>query len=215
MSSSNDSQSDPHSLFPPGFFSRTDESDDAVFYRPDRLVTHIDAGAIAAVGALYEELGLSGSVLDVMSSWISHFVTRPKELVVLGMNRNELAANAMADQRVVHDLNLDPQLPFPDDRFDALTCCVSVDYLVRPIDVLRDAARVVRGGGPVICTMSNRCFPTKVIRGWLAINEASRCEIVSEYFRLAGLQEISVSLRTPPNSFGDPLYAVIGTVPRR
>ena len=31
--------------------------DDAAFYRPDRFVTHIDEGAIAAVGALYDELG--------------------------------------------------------------------------------------------------------------------------------------------------------------
>ena len=47
--------------FPSGFFTRDDESDDAGFYAFDRFVTHIDDGAIAAVGALYDELGLCGS----------------------------------------------------------------------------------------------------------------------------------------------------------
>ena len=59
--------------YPAGFFDRSDPMDDAVFYRPDRLVTHIDDGAIAAVGALYAELGIDGDVLDLMSSWVSHF----------------------------------------------------------------------------------------------------------------------------------------------
>ena len=45
--------------FPPGFFDRADPGPDAAFYRPLRLVTHIDDGAIAAVGALYDELGAS------------------------------------------------------------------------------------------------------------------------------------------------------------
>ena len=60
--------------FPPGFFDRVDASDDTAFYEMPRLVTHIDDGAIAAVGALYDELGLAGTdVLDLMGSWISHF----------------------------------------------------------------------------------------------------------------------------------------------
>ena len=63
--------------FPPGFFARDDERPDPDFYATPRLVTHIDDGAIAAVGELYDELGLDGDVLDLMSSWVSHFRTRP------------------------------------------------------------------------------------------------------------------------------------------
>ena len=40
--------------FPSGFFGRSDEIDDTVFYEPVRLVQHIDDAAIAAVGALYD-----------------------------------------------------------------------------------------------------------------------------------------------------------------
>ncbi|MFP5487509.1 MAG: class I SAM-dependent methyltransferase, partial [Acidimicrobiia bacterium] len=146
------SSDDPHLVhFPPRFFDRADESDDAAFYGFDRFVTHIDDRAIAAVGALYDELGVSGptsgAVLDLCSSWISHFRSKPVRLVVTGMNARELAANEQADEWVVHDLNTDPGLPFDDGSFDGVTCCVSVDYLVRPLDVFAEVARVLRPGG--------------------------------------------------------------------
>ena len=135
--------------FPPGFFDRSDPAPDAEFYAPARLVTHIDDAAIAAVGTLYEELGIDGDVLDLMGSWVSHFRRAPERLTVLGMNAAELAANPAARSTVVHDLNATPALPFPDDAFDAAVCCVSVDYLVRPIEVFADVARVVRAGRTV------------------------------------------------------------------
>ena len=47
------------STFPPGFFDRADPGVDSEFYTAPRLVTHIDDRAIAAVGALYAELGLT------------------------------------------------------------------------------------------------------------------------------------------------------------
>ena len=86
----------PDPGFPDGFFAREDETDDAGFYALPRLVTHIDDDAIAAVGLLYEELGVNGDVLDLMSSWVSHFRTPPRHLRVLGMNARELDANPAA-----------------------------------------------------------------------------------------------------------------------
>ena len=175
-------------------------------------MTHIDDAAIAAVGALYDELGLDGEVLDLMSSWISHFMSPPKHLTVLGMNRSELDANPDASERVVHDLNADPVLPFSSHSFDAAVCCVSVDYLVRPIEVFREAARVLRPGAPFVCTFSNRCFPTKAIRGWLVSDDEQHCAIVAEYFRRAGGWDPPiVQRRTPADHRGDPLFAVWAT----
>ena len=195
--------------FPPGFFDRADPTPDDDFYAVSRLVTHIDEGAIAAVGALYEELGLHGKVLDLMGSWVSHFTQPPQQLTVLGMNPEELAANPAAHERVVHDLNVDPTLPFDDAAFDAAVCCVSVDYLVRPVEVFRDVARVVRPAGLFVCTFSNRCFPTKAIRGWLVTSDQQHCELVAEYFRRAGGWDApTAELRTPLTQPGDPLYAV-------
>jgi SAM-dependent methyltransferase len=205
--------------FPARFFDRDDPSPDTRFYLPPRLVTHIDEGAITAVGQLYADLGIgavTSRVLDLMSSWVSHLQSKPGELVVLGMNAAELAANPMADERVVRDLNADPTLPFQDADFDAVLCCVSIDYLVRPVEVLAEVARVLRPGAPVVITFSNRCFPTKAIRGWLATDDQGHCEIVAEYVRRAGgFTPPEISLRTPSRTSagavyrGDPLYGVV------
>ena len=195
--------------FPPGFFRRTDESPDDRFYVPERLVNHIDGRAIAAVGALYEHLGLGGRVLDIMSSWVSHFRCAPRELTVLGMNERELSSNRQATAAVIHDLNADPVLPFDDHRFDAVTCCVSVDYLVHPVEVFREVGRVLVPGGLFVCTFSNRCFPTKAVHGWLATDDEGRCAIVERYFQLSGCWDQPLrALCTPPHLPGDPLYAV-------
>jgi hypothetical protein len=81
--------------------------------------------------------------------------------------------------------------------------------------VFADVARVVRAGGPFVCTFSNRCFPTKAIRGWLASSDAHHGEIVAEYFRRSGgFDEPTIQRRTPEDHFGDPLWAVWATVVR-
>jgi SAM-dependent methyltransferase len=202
--------------FPAGFFDRADPGRDDNFYAPTRLVAHIDDRAITAVGELYEELDISGDVLDLMGSWVSHFRTSPRRLTVLGMNAAELDANPQAAATTVHDLNADPRLPFEDASFDDAVCCVSVDYLVEPVAVFREVARVLRPGGRFVCTFSNRCFRTKAIRGWLAASDEQRGGIVARYFRHAGGWEEPVVetrvggpvLNGGRFGFGDPLFAV-------
>ena len=190
---------------PPGFVDRADD-DDARFYRPRRLVQHIDDDAIAAVGAFYDEVGVTGDVLDLMSSWVSHLRTRPSRLTVLGMNADELAANPMADEQVVHDLNRELSLTFADASFDTVVCTVSVDYLTRPVEVFAEVGRVLRPGGTFAVTFSNRCFPTKAVRGWLATDDAGRVAIVEAYFRLSQAFSKPVSERRPGGI--DPVFAV-------
>ena len=203
---------DRYEGFPTWFFSRVDESVDSAFYDVARLVTHIDEGAVTEVSRLYDELGLAdGAVLDLCSSWISHFAHRPQKLVALGMNEAELARNGQAHSYVVMDLNERPVLPFEDESFDAATCCVSVDYLTRPIEVFEEVARVLRPGGMFCLTFSNRCFPTKAIRGWLQTEDQAHCALVADYFRRSqGTKtwgEPIAQLRNP-GARADPLYGV-------
>jgi hypothetical protein len=75
--------------------------------------------------------------------------------------------------------------------------------------VFADVSRVARPGAPFVCTFSNRCFPTKAIRGWLYTSDEQHVAIVAEYFRRAGgWDEPAVERRTPPDHSGDPLFAV-------
>jgi len=198
----------------PDMFARLDESPDAEFYAIPRFVTHIDDGAIAAVTQLYRErLPAGGAVLDLMSSWVSHLPPEVeyRHVAGLGMNAEELAANPRLHAWVVHDLNLDPRLPFADGEFDAATICVSVDYLNRPVEVLRDLGRVVRADGPLVITFSNRCFPTKVIAAWLSLDDAGHVALVESFLVEAGWTAIERQDRSSAD--GDPLFALIARSP--
>jgi SAM-dependent methyltransferase len=200
---------------PHGAFRREDESPDAEFYREPRLVTHIDAGAIAAVTQLYREhFPPGGAVLDLMSSWISHLphdVTYAR-VAGLGMNAVELAANTRLTEWVVHDLNQDPHLPYGPAEFDAAGICVSIDYLTQPVTVLRDLARVLRPHSPLVITFSNRCFPTKAVAVWHTLDDKGHVELVARWLKEAGAWDHITTLDRSPRGWGDPLYAVVGRV---
>jgi SAM-dependent methyltransferase len=206
-------------------FTRADENEDGVFYARPRLVNHIDDAAVAVIAGLYGRLiPLQAEVLDLMGSWRSHLpeALPLKALAVLGMNPDELNANPRASERVVHDLNLQPVLPFGPGRFDAVVCTVSVEYMVRPFEVFDEVARVLKPGGAFILTFSNRWFPPKVIRAWAYLHEFERMGMVLEYFRKSGkyreLETFSMQgLPRPENDkyfgeipYADPVYAVWG-----
>ena len=198
---------------PAAWFRRTDESPDENFYAMPRFVTHIDDGAIAAVTGLYREyFPAGGAVLDLMSSWVSHLPPEVpyRRVAGLGMNREELAANPRLSDFTVQNLNEDTRLPYGDGEFDAAGLCVSIDYLTDPIAVLRETARVLRPGAPFVVTFSNRCFPTKAVAIWHALEDADRCGVVAAFFRAAGAElwsRAEILDRSPGG--GDPLYAVV------
>src|ERR1700737_4110689 len=152
-------------------FTKLDPEDDAVFYEPPRLVCHIDDGAIAALTGFYRTILPPGGVLlDLMSSWVSHL---PPEIgyakiIGHGMNATELAANPRLSRWFVQDLNRDTQLPLATASVDAAMICVSIQYLQQPVVVLRDLARVLRPGAPLVISFSNRCFWTKAVAIWRA-----------------------------------------------
>lgn len=194
-------------------YDRQDERPDSEFYSVPRLVKHIDDRAIHEVTRLYREyLPPGGEVLDLMTSWVSHLPDEVSYARVsgLGMNEEELRNNPRLDDYEIHDLNENPTLPYSDDEFDAAAICVSVDYLTRPVEVLRDLGRVVRPGGPLVITFSNRCFPTKVVSEWLRRDDRGRMRLVEDYLRSAGnWSQIRSFDRSPGHPFADPLYSVI------
>ena len=199
---------------PEDAFRRADEAPDEEFYRASRLVTHIDDRAIAAVTQLYREhFPQGGAILDLMSSWVSHLPPEVeyRRVVGLGMNEEELRRNPRLNEFVVQNLNTNPRLPFEDAEFDGAGICVSIDYLTRPVEVLREVGRVLKVDAPVVITFSNRCFPTKAVDVWQRLDDRGRMRLVERYLQDADyLQNIRSLDRSPRPMFSDPLYAVVG-----
>ena len=208
-------------------FARQDEAADAHFYRQTRLVHHLDAACRRQIGALYGRyLGPGRRVLDLMSSWASHLPEEPADLHVagLGMNRDELAANPRLAERVVKDLNERTDLPWGEAAFDLVLCAASVEYLLRPRDVLAEVRRVLKPGGACIVTFSDRWFPGKAIRVWGEIHPFERLGMVLALLNGAGFVDLETEtlrgLLRPADDpyvdqrlFADPLYAVVGRAP--
>lgn len=185
-------------VFAEDAFARDDERDDRDFYTVDRMVPHLDGTALEAVSSVISSLVVENSpeILDLMASWDSHLdgVPAAKRVVGLGMNGNELASNRALDERLIHDLNRDPRLPFEDDSFDVVLNTVSVDYLTRPAEVFAEVGRVLRPGGLFLVLFSNRFFPEKVVRVWRDATPSERQQLVEDLFASTGHFESTASL---------------------
>jgi SAM-dependent methyltransferase len=191
-------------------FARIDPSPDALFYQVPRLVTHIDDATIAALTDYYREvLPAGGAILDLMSSWVSHLPAQVAfaRVAGLGMNAGELAANPRLSEWVVQDLNEQPALRYPAESFDAVLNAVSVQYLIRPVEVFAEVRRVLRPGGLSIVAMSHRCFPTKAIRAFHELPREGRLAWVARYHELAGGFDAPARIDRSPRD-ADPLWIV-------
>src|SRR6516225_1937299 len=175
--------------------------------------TRIDAAAIAAVTSLYREiLPAGGAILDLMSGWVSHLPPEVSyaRVVGVGLSACELAENPFLDEWCVQDLNRDPRLPFATAEFDGAAICVSIQYLTRPGEVIREVGRLLKPGAPLIVTFSNCCLPTRAIACWHLHDDAGHLCLIAHNFAEAGnWTDIRCLDRTPPGG-GGPLYAVIG-----
>ncbi|NEU14399.1 class I SAM-dependent methyltransferase [Methylobacterium sp. BTF04] len=198
---------------PPEAFAKQDRTPDALFYAQPRFVTHIDDAAIEAVTQLYREvLPPGGRIVDLMSSWVSHLPQEVAYGAVIGhgLNTRELAANPRLTESFVQDLNSDPALPVETASIDAVLLCVGVQYLQDPVAVLREVARVLVPGAPVIITFSNRCFPTKAVAIWQAVGGDDQARLIELYLRHAAFTNIETHVVLPDGGAGDPLRSVIG-----
>jgi hypothetical protein len=204
--------------FTPKDFVRQDQDVDTVFYSQPRLLYHIDEPAVASLTQYYRNNIQPGSdILDICSSWVSHYPLEFPEtmgkICATGISKAELQFNdQLTGGYEQANLNVDIKLPYPDNSFDVVTCVVSIDYLTDAIHVLKEVHRVLRPGGKVIISQSNRYFPTKVIAMWLRMNDQQHLELINGFFQYAGGYEprraFEISARLPDNSHRDPMFIV-------
>ncbi|MGD2181750.1 methyltransferase domain-containing protein [Lusitaniella coriacea] len=201
---------------------KIDSDDDNQFYDFPRFVNHVDNNFIDQLTNLYrEELQPNTRILDLMSSWVSHLPQEMKFAHVegQGMNEEELAKNPRLDHYFVQNLNKQPELPLRDRDFDAVLIAVSVQYLQYPEAVFSEIHRILKPGGVVIVSFSNRMFFQKAIAAWRNNTEANRVGLVKSYFKsVPGFKEPhTISHQSEALSFlqrlgmagTDPFYAVI------
>jgi len=162
------------------------------------------------------------------SSWISHLPPEVEysEVVGHGLNAEELGKNKRLSRFFVKNLNVDPSFAAEDKTYDAVVCCVSVQYLQRPEEVFAEVYRVLKPGGVFIVSFSNRMFYEKAIAAWRDGSGFSRAQLVKQYFQcVSGFTQAEVITEvgvTPDDSLmgklkkfmkrssSDPFYAVIG-----
>ncbi|KAF1918277.1 hypothetical protein BDU57DRAFT_514961 [Ampelomyces quisqualis] len=191
----------------PSDFTRYDENDDGVFYRQPRLVTHIDDPSIARLTEYYATvLPKLGKIMDMCTSWKSFYPRETEQAVQnqaleiygVGLNAEEMELNGALKEWRVLDLNQSPhdvREGWKDDkglRFDAVTCVVSIDYLVKPLEICRNLLDAMNEGGKVHLVISNRCFPNKVVRRWMTLSEQARLELVGDYLHFAGWSDVEI-----------------------
>lgn len=214
---------------PKSDFRRMDESSDSVFYSSPRFVEHIDQNAINNLINFHSsELKIISNrlygdyqpldILDLCSSWVAHLpidTYQGKEssssVLGVGMNEEELRRNRQLTDWIVQDLNQQPEMKsISSNSFDVALCQLSIDYLTKPVAVMKEAARILRPNGEIIVSFSNRVFFDKAIAGWTGKSDLDHIERVGEYILLSrGFEKDSLraySLVSRPDS--DPLYIV-------
>jgi SAM-dependent methyltransferase len=135
-------------------------------------------------------LGAEDAVLDLMAGWRSHLAGHAGRITGLGMNEEEMADNPQLQSYVVHDLNATPRLPFEAQRFAAVVNTVSIEYLTQPLAVLQEVRRVLKPGGKVLISFSNRFFPPKAMALWKRLHPVERVNWVAQTLHAAGFAEI-------------------------
>jgi SAM-dependent methyltransferase len=206
-------------------FRRVDDTPDEEFYAKPGIVDHMDSFAAKTVQDLYVRLiPEKAKVLDLMAGTDSHLSPdiRPEKVTGLGLNTEELAANTAMTEKVIHNLNANPTLPFEDNSFDAVINTVSIDYMTRPVEVFKEVARILKNSGIFVVVFSNRMFPPKAVDIWKRSTEMERVELVKKFFSLAekfyldGFFESKGHPRPVDDKFyslgipSDPIYAVWG-----
>ena len=231
-------------------------SDNIFYISPRFVTHIDDNAIISLRDYYSRNLPSSGRILDFCSSWISHFPKELSEraaaskksgavsanseetsvlgnhdenmleVIGIGLNAEELAANPILKTSIIQDLNTKPQIPSSVSSLDASTCVVSIEYLTKPVEALTSVMERTKVGGKIHLVVSNRMFAQKAIRRWSRISEEERLQMVGDFLWWAGWRDVEICTLTDGKAESgvlsgvmgvfrgtDPLWVVRGTKP--
>jgi len=201
-----------------------DASDDQLFYAEPRFVQHLDEAFRARLTELYRQrIPARAVVLDLMSSWVSHL---PEDVIYErvighGLNEKELAANKRLDSHWLQNLNLNQEIPLKSESVDAVLIVAGWQYLQYPEAVAAELLRILRPGGQLIVSFSNRMFFTKAPQVWADGCDRDHLTYVAEVLMAQGWPQPEIvaestrakGLKGLIGAQGDPFLSVIATKP--
>ena len=201
-----------------------DSSDDQLFYAEPRFVQHLDEAFRERLTRLYSErIPARAVVLDLMSSWVSHLPADGvyERVIGHGLNEKELAANRRLDSHWLQNLNFNQELPLKSATVDVVLIVAGWQYLQYPEAVAAELLRVVRPGGQLIVSFSNRMFFTKAPQVWADGSDRDHLSYVAEVLMAQGWQQPEIlAEETRAQGWkglvggkGDPFFSVIATRP--
>lgn len=171
---------------------KVDSEDDNIFYSQPRLVHHLDKAFRSKLTKLYKELISQDSVLlDLMSSWSSHLPEEVsyKKVIGHGLNEIELEKNQRLDDYWIQDLNKSQILPLDDMSIDVCLMVAAWQYLQEPENIAQELKRVIKPGGKLIVSFSDRAFWTKAPRIWTEGDSNSRIGYIKSILISQGWEE--------------------------
>jgi len=200
--------------------SKSDISDDEIFYQQPRFVHHLSDSFRTRLTNLYSEYLLKHYIiLDLMSSWVSHLPPniRYKKVIGHGMNQAELSSNERLDSFFVQNLNKKQNMPIEDSSIDVGLIVAGWQYLQYPEMVSLELSRVIKSDSFLIISFTNRAFWTKAPNIWTYSSEEKRIEYVTSVLTSNGwrIEKILNEKTQDKKLFGfyssesDPFFSVI------
>ena len=162
--------------------SKIDVSDDKIFYQQPRYVNHLSVSFRERLTKLYSKyLCNHHTILDLMSSWVSHLPanTNYKKIIGHGMNESELNSNKRLDSYWVQDLNKTQNMPIEDSTIDIGLIVAGWQYLQYPEKVSAELSRIIKRDSFLLISFTNRAFWTKSPNIWINSSEEGRIEYVN------------------------------------
>ena len=200
--------------------NKCDISDDEIFYQQPRFVHHLSDSFRYRLTSLYSEYLLNHhTILDLMSSWVSHLPSNIsyKKVIGHGMNEAELSSNERLDRFFVQNLNKKQNMPIEDSSVDVGLIVAGWQYLQYPEKVSLELSRVIKSDSLLIISFTNRAFWTKAPNIWTYSSEEKRIEYVTSVLTSNGwrIEKILNEKTQDKKLFGfyssesDPFFSVI------